>query len=287
MKRVSVIQALDVYLEVEEALARAQDSVLAPACPTLGEWADHICKDASLRTEQYGHALKCHLCQNTTWQLRHSVGGKGLVVSPAARDRLTANHVPAGACPAPANRFIPTVLANEDKPARVELTYGPFLSPKGRLSLTIDIVEPTFTREELPVQVQLVVWPEGTVLHTFELPALQGQQLVVQLPAELLAQEQWQSIQSVWPTLTPEELPLRCVLEPGTGGLAGTEPAPAKSDSASALEMESRHVSAPLADLLGSVFALGSGSRQRASASSGAPLQADAHLGRVASESGS
>lgn len=212
MKTVTISQAVQTSLEVEEALARERYLAKAAECPTLIEWADHSIKGRPLRMDQYKHALGCNACQKTQRQLQPQ----------PAKVQIDWPARAAATVPGQRNRFLPVVLAT-DEDALVELTHGPFLSGKGRLSLTLNVVRPTFTREELPVQLKLVIWPEDTALHTFELPALRGQQLTVQLPKDLLEQERWQKIERIWPTLEPDELPLRCVLEAGCNGLADAE----------------------------------------------------------------
>lgn len=295
MKTVTIAQALQTYLEVEEAKASAQHPEKNIAeCPTLKEWADHVLKKLPLRRKQYAHALRCHYCQITQRQFLLPPGGRVIKLLQPLQERLVNWRAAAaespGQCdsaesPMQRKRFLPAVLATDgDTPAQVDLTHGPFLSAKGRLNLTINVVQPVYKPEELPVHLQLVVWPEGTVLHTFELPDLRAQKLTVKLPKELLEQEQWRNIEKTWPNLKPEELPLRCVLEAGCQGLADEEPAPGHSTSSATTEKEVRHGRTSLERLLRRVLDLGSRFRQRATAPASAPGRPGRHLGIVATE---
>jgi hypothetical protein len=282
VKTATISQAVQTYLEVEEALAKERYLAKAAKCPTLIEWINHCLKGQPLRIDQYKHALQCDACQKTRRQLEPQpakihIDWTAMVAASGRRNWYAA------ADSGRSNRFLPAVLATGED-AWVELTHGPFLSVKGRLSLTINVVRPTFTREELPVRLQLVVWPEGTELHTFELPALRSQQLTVQLPKDLLEQERWQNIERMWPTLKPDELPLRCVLEAGCNGLAGAKSEPGKAASPRPPEKEAPHEKPLLARLRRRVLDLGLQFRQCAAIATGALSTFWGHLGNMATE---
>src|SRR5438034_374111 len=110
MKQVSINQAFDAYLQVEEAKARAQRQEDRVKCVSLKELTDHVFSKAPLRTEQHAHVLKCHMCQISSRQLEISAGRQAAALSQSVRDRLSQWD---GATASSKIRILPAILASD------------------------------------------------------------------------------------------------------------------------------------------------------------------------------